>query len=542
MRSVIGFFLLTLCSIAIAEVTPPQATTDPAVQLYRKGILPDGSALQGTREGGVNINGEAAACANCHRRSGLGTTEGQIVIPPIIGRYLLNPLEKNIKDTSLPHVQNIRVKRSPYTDATLARAIREGVDSDGRQLNFLMPRFILNDEQMSTLIAYLKELTSKPQPGVTDDVLHFATIITPDADPELRKAMLEVMEKFIEDKNEFQHGGARRIQSNARAILYRVRRRWQLHVWDLTGEPATWQQQLKDKFKKEPVFAVISGLGGKTWEPVHRFCEAQAVPCLFPNVEMPVVAEKDFYNIYFSRGTYLEADLIAHDLLAHPQPDKKPHILQMFRQGDIGVKMADYLQNLPGIKDYKVFNHALPEKSSKGDIAKVFHHVKPDTIVVLWLRPEDLKDLPAEIKSSHAVYVSGTMGSLEHAPLSDAWKNVAKIVYPFDMPDLRLVRMNYPLGWFRIRHIKVINEKIQSDTYLACGIVSETLSDMLDSFIPDYLVERVEVMLSHRLITGYYPRLSLAPGQRFASKGGYIAHFLDAKSKKLKPDTEWIIP
>jgi hypothetical protein len=27
-------------------------------------------------------------------------------------------------------------------------------------------------------------------------------------------------------------------------------------------------------------------------------------------------------------------------------------------------------------------------------------------------------------------------------------------------------------------------------------------------------------MLEHRLVTGYYPRLALAPNQRFASKGG----------------------
>jgi hypothetical protein len=65
---------------------------------------------------------------------------------------------------------------------------------------------------------------------------------------------------------------------------------------------------------------------------------------------------------------------------------------------------------------------------------------------------------------------------------------------------------------------------------------------MLDSFVPDYLVERVEVMLGHRLVNGYYPRLSLAPGQRFASKGGYVVRFTAAGGTALTADGDWTAP
>ena len=60
--------------------------------------------------------------------------------------------------------------------------------------------------------------------------------------------------------------------------------------------------------------------------------------------------------------------------------------------------------------------------------------------------------------------------------------------------------------------------RTQTDTYLAWSILAEAAGTMLDNFVPDYLLERVEVELSHRIINGYYPRLGLAPGQRFASK------------------------
>jgi hypothetical protein len=98
------------------------------------------------------------------------------------------------------------------------------------------------------------------------------------------------------------------------------------------------------------------------------------------------------------------------------------------------------------------------------------------------------------------------------------------------------------LGWFRIRQIPVVAEQVQTDTYLVCGLVSDTLNHMVDTFVRDYLVERIEEMLEHRVITGYYPRLSLAPGQRFASKGGYIVRFESAQGAAVAADGEWIAP
>src|SRR5256886_17116185 len=65
---------------------------------------------------------------------------------------------------------------------------------------------------------------------------------------------------------------------------------------------------------------------------------------------------------------------------------------------------------------------------------------------------------------------------------------------------------------------------------------------MVDAFVRDYLIERVEMALDHRVLTGYYPRLSLAPGHRFASKGGYIGRFTDPQGSRVTPLGEGITP
>lgn len=524
--------------------------TSAGEAIYRRGELTSTIPLRGYRDEGSVVEGARAACVNCHRTSGLGTTEGSVVVPPIIGKYLFRSHSTNVQDMSLPHVSGYRSTRVPYTDETLARAIREGVGPNGRTLSYLMPRYPMDDLSMEALTSYLKGLDAMPARGVSADTLQFATIITPDTDPNKRQAMLDVMEHFFADKNGFIRGGVRPLQSS-REIEYRVSRRWQLHVWQLSGEPDQWEQQLRARLASEPVFAVISGLGGRTWAPIHHFCETEKLPCLLPNVDLPVVAENDFYPVYFSRGVLLEADLMAQRLFGQSaslaDPPHIARLVQVYRQGDVGESASSALSALARASGIKVDNRPLQhELTDQKEVTLALGDLAPDDALALWLRPADIQKLASIAPIPTQVFVSGVMAGLENAPLPDAWRTVARLTYPVDLPDLRKVRMNFPLSWLRIKHLPIVDERIQADTYVACGILAETLTEMLDSFVPDYLVERVEAMLSHRLVNGYYPRLSLASGQRFGSKGGYLVRFDTQNNggnrQSIVADSDWTVP
>ncbi|MEI8028144.1 MAG: cytochrome C, partial [Comamonadaceae bacterium] len=97
-------------------------------------------------------------------------------------------------------------------------------------------------------------------------------------------------------------------------------------------------------------------------------------------------------------------------------------------------------------------------------------------------------------------------------------------------------------GWFALRKIPVVSVQVQADTYLACGLLSETLNHMVDTFVRDFLIERVESQLEHRIVTGYYPRLALANGQHFASKGGHLVQFSETAGLRLVSAHNWIVP
>ena len=533
--------------VLVASAWPGSRTQAPAPvsvaaeALYRQGILPDGTPLRGEREGTETVAGTAAACINCHRRSGLGMIEGQSVIPPITGETLFRNGEGLDAEMAMRRPETISAARSAYTEATLATALRTGVSPDGRQFSYLMPRFTLDDATMALLTGYLKQLSRGPYPGVGADTLQFATIITPDADPIGRQAMLGVLEQYFGSQNTFYRSESPPLQP-ARRRQARVPHRWQLHVWTLTGPPESWEAQLQERLHREPVFAVISGIGGKTWAPVHRFCERASIPCLLPNEDLPVVADGDFYNVYFSKGVLLEAELIAKALQDLP-PLERPHrVVQVYRPRDIGADAAEALQTLASAVGVRSVNRPLQAGAPATALAAALMNTDAHDAFVLWLRPADLALLRSAPRAGAAVFLSGTMGGLEHAPLPEAWRGVARMTYPYELPALRAARLNYPLGWLQLHNLPILDERVQINTYIACSIMVDTFGAILDNFVRDYLVERLEDGLSLRLVVGYYPRLGLAPGQRFASKGGYLVRFSGPVGTQVAPASDWIVP
>jgi len=167
-------------------------------------------------------------------------------------------------------VESMRGNRTPYTPATLSRAIREGVDSDGRTLSYLMPRFALDDADMTSLTEYLQKLSVHRAPGIVGGVLHLATIFAPESDAVKRGAVIDVLEHYLKETNAFPIGPSPRMWTSAKTAyaksMYMANLRWQLHVWQLTGPASTWREQLERHLKEEPVFAVQPRVVFAMWE------------------------------------------------------------------------------------------------------------------------------------------------------------------------------------------------------------------------------------------------------------------------------------
>ena len=328
-RQLLLFTLIGMACLC-ARDAPGAVPGDPArgQQLYLNGRIGQGSPLRATTQNDIVVSGSQFSCASCHRISGYGGSEGGNYVLPITGPTLFqakqlnrvkifNKLFKEKQTSKFDARMRSPGMRPAYTDQTLATVLRTGVDPAGRELNRLMPRYDLSDGDLADLVAYLKTLSARPDPGVDDSTLHIATVVGDGVDPARKQIMLETMQRFV-DWHNLQSDGDRlhpNFSPNYHSTWIGTYRRWELDVWQLKGAPDAWPAQLAGYYANKPVFALVGGMVQGPWAPVHEFCEREKVPCLYPETDLPGLTPTAAYAVYFTRGLTLEAEVTARHLI-----------------------------------------------------------------------------------------------------------------------------------------------------------------------------------------------------------------------------------
>src|SRR5215510_7649802 len=88
---VVSFVFFARLAIAQSSLVKPNATLGK--KIYLEGLLPSGKPVRGVVQGDITIEGTQLNCANCHRRSGFGSSEGAALVPPITGAFLFGGRE-----------------------------------------------------------------------------------------------------------------------------------------------------------------------------------------------------------------------------------------------------------------------------------------------------------------------------------------------------------------------------------------------------------------------------------------------------------------
>ena len=576
---------LPLAASAVAGPGRGTEGTRDGEAIYRRGVLPSGAPLTATVAGDVPLEGVSAACTTCHQRSGMGSVEGRVWVPPITAPIL------GASRGSGPRL------RPGYDDAALARTLREGVDVAGRPLDPLMPRYDLRPEDLEALTSYLHGLGARVPPGVSEREIRFATVVTPDADPGRVQAMLDVFDGFFRGKNV-------QVRSLARFGTQRgTFRTWTLETWRLTGEPSGWAGQLRAFYAKDPVFALLGGVGEAEWGPVDDFCEENEVPCLLPNVDAPPAsAGRSYYTLYVSRGVELEAAAVAAEIARDPSPAR---VVQLVPERGPGRAGADALRAaLADRKDISVRNRIVvpgvfagrtlaarnvgssraihartrPGRSRKPMPARRArtHRSKPRRrpdgrrgvalvtqtsndgrsrslaaagtpvarsrrIVVFWIPPAGLARSALEGEESEdpwdRAFVSSTVLDGEPAALTARALPRSEIVHPFTRPDELGRRLANLEIWLRTRGVPKGVRRVQDQALLACTLAGDALMHEFRDFDREYFLELVDHAGSNQTVSAFHARLSFGPGQRLLEKGCWLVPGSgDAKAAR------WVTP
>jgi hypothetical protein len=524
----------------------------------------------------------------------MGQVEGDIIVPPITGNYLFATGKEKRFAVMDPRVSKLlNQAHDPYNESTLVDAINHGKNNSGREMTVAMPRYDLSATDLKLLTDYLKQLSAEWSPGVTAERIRFATVIAPDVDPAERQVMIDMIKIIGHQKNGSTETGfrahGRHHMTSAAEMILGTERNWDLDIWELKGAPETWEKQLQEYYHQQPVFALVSGLSNTTWQPVDDFCNREHVPCWLPSVDLPA-KNQTTYALYFSPGVLLEADVLSHHLTESKAKPKR--IIQIYRDDVVGQAASQEMAHRLDGTSIKVENRALNDSLPFADaIQKSMTKINSGDAVMFWLRKTDLTEL-AKVKPLSGVkkYFSGTLANSGYESLSTQWKKNSHLIYLYELPENRPANLNYFHVWMNLIKLPIINEAMQSEVFFSFNYLTDTISEMLDNLYRDYLIERAETMINKRegikaeqetrdrlflgkgndLIykhgqytaaedvrinipkqvkasdksfgTTMYPNLSLGPGQRFASKGGYILGFSGMNGEKLIDESGWIVP
>jgi ABC-type branched-subunit amino acid transport system substrate-binding protein len=504
-------------------------------QIYKEGLLASGKFIPATIHGDIKVTGDQVICTSCHRKSGMGTTEGQQVVPAIAGDMLFNPLRLPTDKPPLPPAL-----RPAYTRESLKLALTMGIDANGKELDPFMPRYEISEKDLDSLILYLKTLSSKTDPGVTDTEIHFSTIVV-EGNEARNRAMLDVFEAYIQQKNTETRNESNRAKNAPwhKEWMLKTYRKWKLHVWTLKGDGDSWQQQLDEYYRKQPVFAVINGVVDTSFSPVHQFCEDNGIPCLFPTTMLPTIDEDDFYTLYLNRGYLFEGEAVASYLAAEY---KKQKILHLVDKDDKISSISAYgMRSKLDHNSYTQMDFSCPTIDEKQALSTI----KGPAVIVIHAgktcSDKLLKSL-SEIDLKATVFLSTRLYGASIEDIPKPLLNKVKFIHTQEMPAKLNRLLARSTGWFRYKRILNPDEmEVQANAYFALKVTGDALKHIRGYFFRDYFIEKIEHTIDDVPYTSIYPRLSLAPKQRFSSRGYYIAT-IDEQRNRLAAETPWRAP
>ncbi len=162
--------LLLLLPVLAAATPPDRQSLERGRRIYQEGVSPSGGPITAVMEGGVEVPAASLPCAGCHGRDGKGRPEGGVRPSDLTWTALSKPYGVTHPDG----------RRHPaYTARLLKRAVSLGLDPAGNPLDATMPRYRMSLQDMEDLVAYLQQLGTGSDPGVTDTAVRVGVLLPP---------------------------------------------------------------------------------------------------------------------------------------------------------------------------------------------------------------------------------------------------------------------------------------------------------------------------------------------------------------------------
>lgn len=300
-----GMLLLMPASASLAgDLT---AAEERGKYIYEEGKSRSRRVIMADLGGGdAPTPGHVLPCINCHGADGRGAGDYVGVAPLNVNWYAL-------ASTGI-HTHALR-SHSPFDDLSLARAIIFGKDPDGNDMDKSMPRYDMNKEDVTDLVAYLKVMDSQSDPAITSDTIHVGTVLpTEGQHAALGEAIRATITAVLDEVNST--GGIHNRQVKLA-----------VGGWGADNSPQIWAA--RDLVNKEPVAAMLSPYVPNYDAELEALATEKRVPVIGPyTVLQPDGSHGDDdeegtenrFTFYLLAGLELQAEALVQAAATNVQP------------------------------------------------------------------------------------------------------------------------------------------------------------------------------------------------------------------------------
>lgn len=480
----LGLALHSALGLSPALALELSAAEQAGKRLFREGVSSsDAQVVARVGASDITVPASVLPCASCHGNDGRGRAEGGVRPPTLDWQQLaLGQGERQVNGRHYP----------AYGDASVARAIQQGVDPAGNRLDPAMPRFVMSLADQRNLTAYLKRLGEERDPGLEETTLRLGTLL-PSEGPlaEAGRVVQAVLEDGLEQLN---------LQGGIHG------RRLQLVTLDPGPDQASAELALGQLLDKEQVFALIAPLAPMLDALLAQRLEQAGVP-LIGSTPRSGGSPQIFDPLPALREQLLSLASHAGESLA-----LKSDALQVVYAGEDQAALAESLwQRL------RQLGWAPPP-------VRAFDGQAVEGQGILYVgRAGGFAELADALQAAgRTPYLfaasSQVAGSLPL--LSAQWSDRLFLAYPFVPGDWTEQGRAGLAALQRRQGLDARQASLQVSTVCAVRLLTEALKQMGRDTSREQLVRVLEGL--HDVPTGLTPALSFGPGLRHGLTGAHV--------------------
>jgi ABC-type branched-subunit amino acid transport system substrate-binding protein len=538
----LSFFMLgSFSSRASAQAQAEKLTAaeQRGKLIYLRGesaVGPEITAMLGS--GDTEVPATAFACSNCHGLTGEGTEEGGIAAPTLRWSALTSAHTSALTTN----------ERGPYNDATLVRAVREGLDPAGVRLHPGMPHYRMTGEQAADLIAYLKKLGRELDPGLSETNIKIGAAL-PLTGP------LAPLGQDIKDTL-----SASFAEANEQGGIYG--RRFELVVEDSRGDVAGTKEATRRLVESDGVFALMGSFEPKGSDEANGLLKQMEVPLvgpvtLSPHLTLPpnrfvfyllptfsnqARSLVDFISNKRARGQ-VAADTVQPTSrpIAPKTPEQKLSAAVIYMKGEME---ADALEGLRAQARLRSMDLSFEQSYEAGHFAPVpvvemMARKNPD-YVFFFGAGSDITACAREMERVHlnAPLVSSVMMlGREAFDLSPETAARTLLSYPSALPN----QGDFAefLNVMQRRGVKFRSPAFQTVAYAAAKTLIEAVKLSTRNLSRATLIGALEGLRDYR--TGVIPPISFGPNRRVGVEGSFVVG-IDLTNKRYVALSEQLVP